>query len=450
MSRLSVSSVEIPPLPDARRRVSARAAHAFLRQALGAEDRAHHCAVLWFGEIHRRALYRDLGFSSIHPYAAQALAFSPNRTYRFLHLAARLEELPRLKAAVAAGRIGWTVAREVVKVASAANEERWLAEARTGGRRALERKVRMARRRKAARKGEQAEIGVPAAAGAGGEPARAVTAWASAGEAAERGAGAAARADGPGGATGAARSRPADSEAAASAPSLDFGGGADLSDDAPATVSFRLDALQQARYEAVIEALRKTRALPAGLSRAEIMLQALETMHAAVVAGSAGGNGRGPGGARSRGGAPGGNGGSEGRPAGSLCPGARAARSYKIVLYKCDRCHAVHAQTSGGLKAVTPAQAAAAGCDAVIERPDGTHRATIPPRVRREVLARARGCCQAPGCRRTQFLEVHHLKPRSRGGTHALANLVVLCSRCHQLWHERGWGAEALKRPARE
>ena len=40
-------------------------------------------------------------------------------------------------------------------------------------------------------------------------------------------------------------------------------------------------------------------------------------------------------------------------------------------------------------------------------------------------------CCGKRGCR----LEVHHLLPRSRGGSDKLANLITLCSDCHHLAH---------------
>lgn len=40
-------------------------------------------------------------------------------------------------------------------------------------------------------------------------------------------------------------------------------------------------------------------------------------------------------------------------------------------------------------------------------------------------------CCGKKGCR----LEVHHLLPRSRGGSDKLANLITLCSDCHHLAH---------------
>ena len=40
-------------------------------------------------------------------------------------------------------------------------------------------------------------------------------------------------------------------------------------------------------------------------------------------------------------------------------------------------------------------------------------------------------CCGKKNCR----LEVHHLLPRSRGGSDKLANLITLCSECHHLAH---------------
>lgn len=40
-------------------------------------------------------------------------------------------------------------------------------------------------------------------------------------------------------------------------------------------------------------------------------------------------------------------------------------------------------------------------------------------------------CCGKKNCR----LEVHHLLPRSRGGSDRLANLITLCSDCHRLAH---------------
>lgn len=65
--------------------------------------------------------------------------------------------------------------------------------------------------------------------------------------------------------------------------------------------------------------------------------------------------------------------------------------------------------------------------------------ATIPPKARRAALHRAGHRCESPGCGRTRFLEVHHRKPRAKGGGHDPANLQILCSGCHRFAH-RGEG----------
>lgn len=50
---------------------------------------------------------------------------------------------------------------------------------------------------------------------------------------------------------------------------------------------------------------------------------------------------------------------------------------------------------------------------------------------------RDRHRCRGPGCRRTRFLEVHHVVPREHGGGNDPGNLVTLCAACHRLWPER-------------
>ena len=73
--------------------------------------------------------------------------------------------------------------------------------------------------------------------------------------------------------------------------------------------------------------------------------------------------------------------------------------------------------------------------------PAGTHvgvqRATrtIPPATRRQVLRRDRGRCRAPGCRSHIWLDLHHVVPRSEGGTHDPAGILVLCGAHHALLH---------------
>ncbi len=93
-------------------------------------------------------------------------------------------------------------------------------------------------------------------------------------------------------------------------------------------------------------------------------------------------------------------------------------------------------QTEAGEREIGRADADRMRCDAAICEHGGRNTTTIPPRIRREVLARDRHRCQAPGCGRTRFLEVHHLVPRNRGGANQADNLITLCGSCHRLWHE--------------
>jgi hypothetical protein len=56
----------------------------------------------------------------------------------------------------------------------------------------------------------------------------------------------------------------------------------------------------------------------------------------------------------------------------------------------------------------------------------------LSPKVRRAVLMRdAR--CRVPGCGRRRGLEVHHLVPRSWGGTDEISNLAAVCPAHHRL-----------------
>jgi 5-methylcytosine-specific restriction endonuclease McrA len=87
--------------------------------------------------------------------------------------------------------------------------------------------------------------------------------------------------------------------------------------------------------------------------------------------------------------------------------------------------------------------AAQAACDCRTQREGEPNRAAIPPALRRQVLARDGHRCQAPGCRSTRFLEVHHREPRRRGGRNSAANLITLCAACHRLSHEGGLGLAA-------
>jgi len=116
---------------------SADQAHHALKNCVKVMDQAQHCAVLWFGDIMSRRLFRELGYSTMRAYAMQELGFSSTRAGDFMRLASKLETLPVVKAKVASGKLGYTQAREIIKVADRANESEWVAVAERSSREEL-------------------------------------------------------------------------------------------------------------------------------------------------------------------------------------------------------------------------------------------------------------------------------------------------------------------------
>jgi hypothetical protein len=227
-------------LPDFAAGLPAARVDAALRQALGACDQAHKCAVLWLAEVQRRCLYRQLGHASLQLYATQALGFSDNRYYQFKRLAADLDRLPVLREAVETGEIGWTRALQVARVATAATQAAWVAKAATTGRRELEMQVRQARKRRPAAPAAQMDLGAAAqpAFGAPAQPA--------------------------------------------------FGAAAQPVADPPTTISLRADGVRLARFEALVEKAHKLGLVQAGADRLDLVLAGLE----AVIASAADGHAR--------------------------------------------------------------------------------------------------------------------------------------------------------------
>lgn len=74
-----------------RGELSAADVDARLRCAIREMQAAEQSVFLWFCEIERRRLYRELGYASIHAYASEELGFTPNRVCRYLHLRRDLE-----------------------------------------------------------------------------------------------------------------------------------------------------------------------------------------------------------------------------------------------------------------------------------------------------------------------------------------------------------------------
>jgi len=111
----------------------------------------------------------------------------------------------------------------------------------------------------------------------------------------------------------------------------------------------------------------------------------------------------------------------------------RVQAPVQVVAYRCEACAGVDVPTATGLKRLAPPDAEVVACDA--DRVDGRghRRSSIPPRLRRQVLARDHHRCAR--CGRTGLLHVHHRMRRADEGRHSLENCVTVCGPCHRVHH---------------
>lgn len=58
-------------------------------------------------------------------------------------------------------------------------------------------------------------------------------------------------------------------------------------------------------------------------------------------------------------------------------------------------------------------------------------------KLRKSALKHSGNKCS--NCSSSEHLEVHHIKPVSKGGKDELSNLKVLCRRCHKISHKKRW-----------
>jgi hypothetical protein len=76
-----------------------------------------------------------------------------------------------------------------------------------------------------------------------------------------------------------------------------------------------------------------------------------------------------------------------------------------------------------------------------IDRAVAAGEAAVGAALRRALWSRDRGCV-FPGCRRTHYVDAHHLRHWARGGETTLPNTTLLCTYHHTLVHEGGFTME--------
>ncbi|MBA3454377.1 MAG: hypothetical protein H0T42_14890 [Deltaproteobacteria bacterium] len=122
----------------------------------------------------------------------------------------------------------------------------------------------------------------------------------------------------------------------------------------------------------------------------------------------------------------------------ALEPGEGASAPVQIsICAHCDRGW----QDGAGIRAeLDPADLDRARCDAdhlghVDAAEPARMRATITPRLRKQILNRDHHRCVVPGCRSARNLDLHHIEHQANGGGHQPSNLCTCCAGHHRQLH---------------
>ena len=91
--------------------------------------------------IRERRGYEKFGFIDIYYYAEERFGFSARKTRYLLQLGQKLRDLPQLRKALEEGRLGWTKASRIARVATSEDEAMWLDSALSLSVRELDRKI---------------------------------------------------------------------------------------------------------------------------------------------------------------------------------------------------------------------------------------------------------------------------------------------------------------------
>ncbi len=117
---------------------------------------------------------------------------------------------------------------------------------------------------------------------------------------------------------------------------------------------------------------------------------------------------------------------------------------YQIAITVCERCRTATQRAGGDDVVIDETALACAECDAQklgrVDVPSPPRASqSIPPSIRRAVMARHGGRCAVPGCNRSAFVDIHHSERRADGGDHDAEKLLTLCrgkDGHHPLAHE--------------
>ncbi len=97
-----------------------------LALAMRGGDVCHRALAFYLHDLETRRAYQELGYASAIEFARHRLDMSKGRARDLLLVGRKLQELPHLDAAFAAGELSWSKVRRVARVAVPATEQAWI------------------------------------------------------------------------------------------------------------------------------------------------------------------------------------------------------------------------------------------------------------------------------------------------------------------------------------
>jgi hypothetical protein len=97
-----------------------------LKQVAKARGRLDAEELLWLARAERVEIHREFGHATILEYVERVLGYGPRVARERLRVARALETLPRLRDELESARLAYSAVREVSRVATPANEQRWI------------------------------------------------------------------------------------------------------------------------------------------------------------------------------------------------------------------------------------------------------------------------------------------------------------------------------------
>ncbi len=97
-----------------------------LEQAAILSEKSEMLVCCYLSEVRERGAFLEFGYSSIYDYAHARFAFGPRKTRYLVALGRKVQKLPKIREALASGKLGWCKASRIASVAAPANEVMWL------------------------------------------------------------------------------------------------------------------------------------------------------------------------------------------------------------------------------------------------------------------------------------------------------------------------------------